>query len=251
MTLSEAENKGQLINDVNVLTRIYETADSKLGEIIVRTTNTQNKINSRDLHSNDSIQVDMEQGFKKYGLWYERKARQYDGKKIDPTLIFTNEAVGQSYLAAVLRKSSDARRRKYKVWGEYYKQIFSGKAIERYILPVLTYRSAAQWLKTKNKAKTELQYKIAQNGELHLTRIVAYEFLGGDIWNNTELLSTKIKALQKNSAMLDSLFGNALKTLTKIIKKQVPGLEELDTYFKSAALDVEIDKCLYKGIKKV
>ena len=251
MTLAEAENKGQLVSDVNVLTRIYETADSNLGEVIVRTTNTQNKISSRDLHSNDNIQVDMEKAFLKYGLSYERKARQYDGKKIDPVLIFTNEAVGQSYLAAVLKKPSDARRRKYKVWGEYYKQIFSGKAIEGYVLPALVYRSAARWLKLKNKARTELQHKVAHNGELHLTRMVAFEFLGGDFWNNTELLASKVKALMKDASPLDSMFAGALKTLTKIIKKQVPDLEELDAYLKSAALDTEIDKRLYKGFKKI
>lgn len=248
MTLAEAAKKGQLAKDVFVLTRIYDTADSNLGDIIVRTTNTQNKISSRDLHSNDKIQIDMESAFRKYGLWYERKARQYATNKIDPSLIFTNESVGQSYLAAVLKKPSDARRRKYKIWGEYYKQIFAGKAIEQYILPTLILRSANSWLK-QMKFKKELQDKIARNGEMHLSRMVAFEFLGGDFWNNTELLSSKIKPLLKDPHMLHPLFVKSLDVLTKIIMKQVPDLEELDSFFKSVALDSEIEKHLHKSKK--
>ena len=250
MTFAQAENKGQLAADVFVLTRIYETGDPGLGEVIVRTTNTQNKISSRDLHSNDSVQIDMENGFRKYGLWYERKARQYDSKALDPKLIFTNEFVGQSYLAAVLKKPSDARRRKYKIWGEYYKQIFSGKSIEQHILPALVYQAASTWLKTKSKPKTDLQHKIAENGELHLTRMVAFELLGGDTWNDNAMLIAKVKTFPSIAASLDAKFDSSLNVLTQVIKKQVPDLEELDAYFKSAALDTEIEKHLYKKVKK-
>jgi hypothetical protein len=117
--LALAEKGGNLAPDTRVLLRIYETTDPQLLDKIVLTTNNQNKISSRDLKSNDKVQVDMQEGFAKYKYYYERKINQY-GAGIPVDRIIVNETVAQSYLAIVLKKPSDARRRKYKVWGELY-----------------------------------------------------------------------------------------------------------------------------------
>jgi AIPR protein len=115
---------------VRVLARIYETKDPDLVSKIVLTTNNQNQISSRDLRANDPVQLDMEQAFRNYGYLYERKPRQYETEQIDITRLFTNEYVAQAYLAIVLRSPSDARARKYKVWGELHGKIFAGGPVE-------------------------------------------------------------------------------------------------------------------------
>jgi hypothetical protein len=81
--------------DVRVITRIYETSDPALVSRIVLTTNNQNQIKSRNLRANDPVQLDMEEGFRNYRFLYERKPRQHDDTTIDPTRLFTNEAVAQ------------------------------------------------------------------------------------------------------------------------------------------------------------
>jgi hypothetical protein len=81
--------------DVRVITRIYETSDPALVSHIVLTTNNQNQIKSRNLRANDPVQLDMEEGFRNYRFLYERKPRQHDDTTIDPTRLFTNEAVAQ------------------------------------------------------------------------------------------------------------------------------------------------------------
>ena len=125
-SLAQAARDKKLMKNVSVLLRIYETSENTLVDRIVLSTNNQNKITSRDLRSNDSIQVDMQRRFDKYGLFYERKLRQYDREaSVDASRIVPNELVAQSYLAIVMKKPSDARRRKYKVWGELYEKIFS------------------------------------------------------------------------------------------------------------------------------
>ncbi len=75
--LALADKAGKLAADTRVMLRIYETADVQLVDKIVLTTNNQNKISSRDLRSNDKFQVDMQEAFSKYGLFYERKVNQY------------------------------------------------------------------------------------------------------------------------------------------------------------------------------
>jgi hypothetical protein len=129
-TLALAQQSGKLASDVRVLTRIYETTEPNLVSRIVLTTNNQNQISSRDLYANDPTQVDMESAFRIYGYFYERKPRQFDDQKIDVLKLFTNEAVAQAYLAVVLKTPSDARARKYKVWGELRSKIFSGQSVE-------------------------------------------------------------------------------------------------------------------------
>ncbi len=147
-TLAMAEREGKLAPDTRVLLRIYEAADSDLVDKIVLTTNNQNKINSRDLRANDPVQVDMERAFASYGYSYERKPRQYDNQdNIDVQRIIANEIVAQSYLAVVLKKPSDARRRKYKVWGELYETVFSGHMIEPHVIATSVYRHAVGWLR--------------------------------------------------------------------------------------------------------
>lgn len=116
-TVAQAANSNELLSDTRVLLRIYETQDTGLVDQIVRTTNNENRISARDLWSNNEVQKDMERAFRTHGLLYERKPRQYDAKEgIDLTKVVPNELVAQSYLAVVLKRPSDARRRKYLVW---------------------------------------------------------------------------------------------------------------------------------------
>lgn len=116
-TLATAQREGKLRPDVLVMTRVYETPKTGLVDKIVLTTNNQNRISSCDLRANDVVQIDMERGFGIYDLLYERKQRQHDSASQDPTKIVPNEAVGQWYLAVVLKNPADGRGRKYKIWG--------------------------------------------------------------------------------------------------------------------------------------
>src|SRR5262249_18784361 len=136
-TLALAQRQGILAPDVRVLIPIYETQDVDLVSRIVLTTNNQNKISSRDLRANEPAQLDMEQAFRIYGYYYERKPRQFDDQLIDISRLFTNEAVAQWYLAMVLKNPADGRSRKYKVWGELHARIFSGDNVEPYIIAAL------------------------------------------------------------------------------------------------------------------
>ena len=87
----------------------------------------------------------MEQAFKNYGYLYERKPRQYDDEQVDFARLFTNEYVAQAYLAIVLKSPSDARARKYKVWGELHGKIFAGAPVEPYIIAAVITKNVGEW----------------------------------------------------------------------------------------------------------
>ena len=145
-TLTLAFNEGKLMPDTKVLVRIYETNDLTVVDKIVLTTNNQNVISSRNLRANDKAQADLKKALAIYGYYLETKPREFDSLQIPKEKILTNDLVAVSFLGIVMRRPSDARSRKYKVWGEFYQKIFSGNIVEPYLLSTLLYKKVFYFL---------------------------------------------------------------------------------------------------------
>lgn len=248
-TLARAHKEGTLRPDVRVMSRIYETPKSGLVDKIVLTTNNQNRISSRDLRANDIVQVDMERGFEIYNLLYERKQRQHDAAGEDPKRIVPNEAVGQWYLAVVLKNPADGRGRKYKVWGELYDKIFAGRQpIEPYVVAVLLGRCVAQWINASGNKKDgdDVKRMLAKRGAFHVGRIAAFLWKEGDGWNESrEILAERIEVLTEGPGALDAIITEAFTLLEKIITEDFDFAVDLDRALKSYALNERIDKALH------
>lgn len=248
-TLALAQRGGILAQDVRVLTRIYETTDPNLVSRIVLTTNNQNQIKSRDLWANDPVQIDMEEGFKNYGFLYERKPRQYDDAEIDISRLFTNESVAQWYLAIVLKNPSDARARKYKVWGEFHSKIFCGDSIEPYIIASLLGRLTSDWLRASPYVSSDDDAVriIAKRGSFHVGRLTAFLWRGHDNWKqNRPALQNEVKKLNDDKLDLNHLFDASFNILADAIKSSEEYTADVDRALKSSALDKAIDKHLYQ-----
>ncbi|MCC6579797.1 MAG: AIPR family protein [Phycisphaeraceae bacterium] len=248
-TLAQAATDKILEPNVFVLLRIYETPDNSLVDRIVLTTNNQNKISSRDLRANDRVQIEMQQRFDKFKLHYERKVREFDNNSsIDSSRIAPNELVAQSYLAIVMKKPSDARRRKYKVWGDHYDRIFTVVSVEPYVISFLLYRNASQWLKTSGKtiAHDDFTRRLANNGAFHVARIAAYEWRGSDNWEQyDEELPKQIETLEDKQQDMSQYLVKAFDALKNIIDTKSEYRNDLDRAMKSYDLDADIDKYLH------
>lgn len=246
-TLAIAAKNGSLAPDVRVLLRVYEIGTSEIVSRIVLTTNNQNKISSRDLRANDPVQLDMERGFLQYGLHYERKPRQYDtNASVGVTTILPNESVAQAYLAVVLRKPSDARRRKYKVWGEMYDSVFGGShVIEPYAFAALISRVSEKWLKTSSYASSadDIERKIANNGTYHVARLVAGMWHGTN-WSSPGTLASKISILMNQPETVSSDISRAFAVLVDIIRNDSRFLSDVDNALKSSVVDQEIERVI-------
>ncbi len=190
----------------------------------------------------------MERGFEIYNLNYERKARQFDSAGVDPGSIFSNESVGQWYLAVVLKNPADARGRKYKVWGEHYDHIFAGKQpIEVYIAASLLGRLVTRWI-TKSRLKTspdDVKRMLAKRGAFHVARIASFLWKGDDKWNEPrEQLAQRVEELRSDDA-LDWHIEQAFDFLERIIRDDGGFAEDIDRTLKSYVLNEIIDKALY------
>ena len=75
--LAKAQNDNGLQPSTKVMVRILKTKSENLASRLLITTNTQNKITSRDLHAQDKIQEDIQREFeRRFGLRYERMANE-------------------------------------------------------------------------------------------------------------------------------------------------------------------------------
>ena len=250
-TLATAQREGKLRPDVRVMTRVYETPKTGLVDKIVLTTNNQNRISSRDLRANDVVQIDMERGFGIYDLLYERKQRQHDSASQDPTKVVPNEAVGQWYLAVVLKNPADGRGRKYKIWGELYDKIFASKQpIEPYIVAALLGRRVSGWIDASGLKKDpeDLKRMLAKRGAFQVGRIAAFLWKGDDRWDEPrEVLAGRIEILKAYDGTLDAPIAEAFAMLERVVRGHPDFTDDLDRALKSYTLDEAISKALHTG----
>ena len=248
--LALAEKRGKLANDVKILLRIYQTTDSDLVSKIVMTTNNQNEISSRDLRANDPIQVEMELALRDHNYFYERKLRQYDNSEdIDANRIIANESLAQSYLSVVLKKPSDARARKYKIWSNYYTQIFDGsKGIEPFIISYLIYKYVENWLKTSDLSNDSdnLKRTLAKKGSFHIARITSFLWREDDNWDpKSNNLKHEVDILENNPSSINDCISKSLLILERIIEDNNKFSSDLESALKSGNLDAELDRVLH------
>jgi hypothetical protein len=251
-SLALAQRKGNLPDDVRVLVRVYETQSVDVVRRIVLSTNSQNKITSRDLHSNEPEQEAIERLFRSRGYFYERKPRQYD---TDPSVnvdrVITNELVGQCYAAIRLKRPADARRRKYKIWDDLYSTIFSPRTpIEAMLLPVLVHRRTTLVLRSMGLRGTELRAKLAKTAAFHVSRIAAQLWLGRDYdATDPKTLSKRVEQIENDPTVVDECIQQALSILEKLVGSRTEFRSDIDVAMKSSDLEDAISKYLYGRVR--
>ncbi|MEO0118776.1 MAG: AIPR family protein, partial [candidate division WOR-3 bacterium] len=82
-SLYEAYKNGlkENVKNIYLLLRICEVKNREIGQAIARYTNTQNPVRSRDVMSNDPIQIKLQQELNRLGWWYERKKYEFRERK--------------------------------------------------------------------------------------------------------------------------------------------------------------------------
>lgn len=243
-TLAQVAKDGDLKKDTNVIVRIYETNDENLVGKIVLTTNNQNQITTRNLSSNDPMQVSMEEAFKIKNYFYERKPGQFE-KLEDTTRLYTNEEVGQAYLALVLKNPADARSRRYKIWDELNLSVFSGAPVEQYIFSSIVVRLLSKWLRksTHYKSEDNNERTLAKRGLYHIGRVVAYELVK-DNWQDDKAIEKLIKDLEKEAIVIESVFEEAFQR-TALILSESGYANDIERGIKSYTTNKAIEANLY------
>lgn len=251
MTLAATAQSGSLQDDVEVLAKVFETADDKFVSKVVLTTNNQNAISSRDLKANDQVQEDYQLAFQKlHGLRYERKPREFKGLSRDENrTVVSNEKVAQAYLAIVKKKPTIARTQKYKIWDdEWYRQVFPESTVEKHVLAYLIYDYC---LKAKKDALAEwcddpIRYSIVSYGVFHLARTLAYRFTQKENWDDTEETAQWIARVRAKPSLLRRQYKSTVSIIRRLIKKRSDWVENINNVFKATDIEGAINAELHK-----
>ena len=100
-----------------LLVRVLNTDDSSLQDSIIKATNSQNRMAPASLRMTGQVHRDIEELFKKFDLYYDRRKGHYrDQSKPIRKIISVNDVV-QAVVSILLQRPDDARGRP----GDYFK----------------------------------------------------------------------------------------------------------------------------------
>ena len=119
-SLYQAYLEKRLSNDVKVIVRVLETENNNILPKIIAATNSQTKVTSRDLHSNDEIQRLIEKSLLAKGYFYEARKNKYHGK--EKTLRIDAEVAAQAFYSIMSEQPARAKDKKKErtFWGSLY-----------------------------------------------------------------------------------------------------------------------------------
>lgn len=206
-------------NDLDILLRIYQTANANLTVKIAEYTNSQNPVQSRDIRSIDFVQQKLEQELLALGFYYERKKNQHylkpKAKRLDA------EKTGQVLMSMYNKQPSEAKNQKRLIFAESYDEVFNDFITANKVL--LAYRLFDRIEVYKNEKKEQLLKGI---DELEKSSYVSYAsywilyFLG-------ELAQRKkIELCYENIEQIWALNSNVLSLVEHLIREERSLLEK-------------------------
>lgn len=166
-SLYKAFKEKKLKSDVKVLVRLVETTDPELLMQIVEATNSQTKVTSRDLHSNDHIQKLIERHLVTKGYFYEARANKYKGKETSKRI--DAEIAAQAYYAICFNQPALAKDKKKLLFGSKYDELFNEETNPEDIL--YSFRMVKQVQNLNKKVKYEA-YSFLKDATLHTAALM-------------------------------------------------------------------------------
>lgn len=195
--------------DRSILIRIIVTDDSETRDKIIKATNFQTSISPASLKATDRIQRNIEDFFKQYGLYYDRRKNYYKniGKPIEH--IISIQYLAQAILSILLKKPYIARSRPSSSikHDSDYSTIFNDS-----IQPLLYLKCAQIMKKIENYIK-EAPFKayIKNNLRFHLSLFILIILLGENYSDET-LLKFEVENIDNNILQKSLMFLIAIAT---------------------------------------
>ena len=134
------------------------------------------------------------------------------------------------------------------MWGESHARIFSGGAVEPYIISAIIASRATEWLRASGytTAADQIQRLIAKRGSFHVARVAAYLCRHSDGWHgNQQALAQELVEFQKSANKLTDIIPAAFDLVVAAIKANPTHAADVDRALKSSALDKDIDTRLH------
>lgn len=200
----ESYKTKKLKENTYILVKVLHIRQDWLMDKIIRTTNSQTKVTSRDLRSNDDIHKLLERTFKSLGYYYEGRKNKYQDLKEAKNKRVDAEIAAQAYYSIFKKNPADAKSKKSSLFGsdEIYKAIFNEKTnAEDLLLSFLIYQN----IRNINKQYRE-KYGFVNDASLHTAALV-YE-----MW---------IRSLEQvdDKKLFTKIYEDSIKKIDQIVKE--------------------------------
>lgn len=160
-----------------VLVRVIQISDQETQDRIIRATNSQNKMLPASLRMTDQVHRDIEELFKKFDLFYDRRKGFWRDQGRPVRKIVSVNAVTQAVVSILLQRPDDARARP----GDYFKDdaryesVFANPKI-----PIPAYLSCVQIVDRVDKfmAQKNVDSSDEKNLKFYVAALLARELTG-------------------------------------------------------------------------
>lgn len=165
------DSKEKLVG-TSVLVRVYETKDKELSRSIAEATNSQTRINARNLRSNDKIQMQLVDYFGDRGFSYQRT--QYEHQGVPDEKVVDSFRLGQVYLAYFMEHPDRARSSSDRIFDVYYDDIFNkslnfDQLLDVYGIYLSIEKTREKILEEyKSNARKKVEFSFISHGYFHV-----------------------------------------------------------------------------------
>jgi|TARA_R100000049_G_C1945964_1_gene91107 hypothetical protein len=199
------------LEDVVLLVRIYATSERSIVESVAVATNSQAKIQNRDLRSNADVLKKIELALIDHGLFFERKRNMHSDK---PALQRVDALkLGQMVLSYYLNEPERARSESDSIFGNRFNQIFhEGYDIAELVRLIHLYQRIEE---LRDQYSADFSGQIESGGS-HQYLIYGHWFV---LFTAKMLLAKRSQSIPDRDA-LQSLIDEAVEVVSKACSQQ-------------------------------
>jgi AIPR protein len=164
----------------NVLIRVIVPPDNQIKNKIIRATNLQTPISEISLHATDQIHFDIEEKFRLYQLYYERRKGEYRELRRPVDRIISMQTLARAVIAILLQQPNNAYATPTRVLKneENYGQVFSEEYNrDLYLVCIMIQRQVdayvAEYRQALKGTRSFIRYYVSMMVAIELLRNVA------------------------------------------------------------------------------
>jgi hypothetical protein len=198
------------IDKRTLLVRVIQTADPDLQDMIIRATNSQNRMLPASLRMTDQIHRNIEELFKKVDLFYDRRKGFYRDQAKPIRKIISVNAVVQAVVSILLQRPDDARARP----GDYFKDDERYKAV--FDNPSISLDAYLNCVELVRRVDKFLDDQDAETGEQRNVKFYVAAFLAREITGLENPVAAKLTPFSDVAKIPDAAIKECYGRVAKI-----------------------------------
>lgn len=187
----------------NVLVRVIVPPDEQARSKIIRATNSQTAINEVSLRATDPIHFDIEEKFRLYGLFYERRKGEYRELKKPVDQIISIQTLARAVIALLLQQPNNAYATPSRVLKSDYEKVFNeDHGRDMFVVCIVIQRQVDKYLTARGDELKEVRSIIRYYVSMAIACLLLKKATVPTDKDLANILPIVVKAL--DATMLDS-----------------------------------------------